>query len=748
MTFTPTISELEITGTPTGSGSVTFDVTATDVNNLSATDTYSFTIDPAAAPTVTGLSSAAGPSSGGTTVTITGTNLAGVTAVDFGSVAATSFTVISATQVTAVSPAGATGTVDIKVTTAGGTSANSTAAQFTYAAPPTITSISPVSGIPQGGTSVTIIGTNLLGATAVDFGTNSATINFDSAYELVVTAPPGSLGAVNVTVTTPGGTSALSTADQFSYSLSPVVTGISTYGGSVAGGTYVTISGDNLSGATSVYFGAVKSSDFYYSGNNLIAVSPANPNADGYVNISVTTPYGTSPPFVNFYYFPLPVITSISPSTGPTAGGTSVTITGADLTNAGFVYFGTVAATNFVVNSATQITATSPKGAAGTVDVTAITAGGDSSLSTADEFTYGSGAAPTVTAVSPNSAQAAGSSVTISGTNFANVKAVDFGAAAATSFVVNSSTQITATCPAGTDTVNVTVVTANGTSAVVAADQFTYFGGVPTVTGIGPAMGPLKGNTYVVISGSNLAGATAVYFGGVESSDFSYNPSADVIDAYSPPGAAETVDVTVATAYGISATSTADQFTYVAAPVISSISPASGSVAGGTAVTITGTNFTGLSAVSFGDSAATSFVVNSPTQVTATSPAGIQGTIDVMLQTSAGGPSNTTAADAFTYGNGAAPIVNLLSPAAVPLAGGVTVTISGENFANVRRRGLRRDAGDQFCRELHIPDHSRLSGRNEYRGRDGDDGQWRFGCFRFRSVQLRGQPRSANDHQR
>ena len=55
LTFTPTISELEITGTPTGSGSVTFDVTATDVNDLSATDTYSFTIDPAAAPTVTGL---------------------------------------------------------------------------------------------------------------------------------------------------------------------------------------------------------------------------------------------------------------------------------------------------------------------------------------------------------------------------------------------------------------------------------------------------------------------------------------------------------------------------------------------------------------------------------------------------------------------------------------------------------------------------------------------------------------------
>ena len=244
----------------------------------------------------------------------------------------------------------------------------------------------------------------------------------------------------------------------------------------------------------------MKSSDFYYSGNNLIAVSPANPNADGYVNISVTTPYGTSPPFVNFYYFPLPVITSISPSTGPTAGGTSVTITGADLTNAGFVYFGTVSGNQLRRELGHPDHGHQPERRGRHGHVTAITAGGDSSLSTADEFTYGSGAAPTVTAVSPNSAQAAGSSVTISGTNFANVKAVDFGAAAATSFVVNSSTQITATCPAGTDTVNVTVVTANGTSAVVGQPiNCTYFGGVPTVTGIGPAMGPLKGNTYVVI---------------------------------------------------------------------------------------------------------------------------------------------------------------------------------------------------------------------------------------------------------
>ena len=80
----------------------------------------------------------------------------------------------SATSITATSPAG-TGTVDVTVTTVGGTSATSPADQFTYVAAPTVTSISPTSGPTGGGTSVTITGTNLGGASAVDFGSNAAT---------------------------------------------------------------------------------------------------------------------------------------------------------------------------------------------------------------------------------------------------------------------------------------------------------------------------------------------------------------------------------------------------------------------------------------------------------------------------------------------------------------------------------------------------------------------------------------------
>ncbi len=84
-----------------------------------------------------------------------------------------------------------------------------------------------------------------------------------------------------------------------------------------------------------------------------------------------------------------PAVTGISPVSGPWVGGTSVTITGSGFSGATAVDFGTTAASSFTVNSAgTQITATSPAEAAGTVDVTVTTGSGTSATSAADQFTY------------------------------------------------------------------------------------------------------------------------------------------------------------------------------------------------------------------------------------------------------------------------------------------------------------------------------------------------------------------------
>src|SRR5207249_1009272 len=92
-----------------------------------------------------------------------------------------------------------------------------------------------------------------------------------------------------------------------------------------------------------------------------------------------------------------PAITSLGTTTGTTAGGTSVTITGTNFTSASVVMFGPVAATSFTVNSSTSITATSPAQAAGAVDVRVTTPSGTSAIGTGDVFTYTAASAPTLT---------------------------------------------------------------------------------------------------------------------------------------------------------------------------------------------------------------------------------------------------------------------------------------------------------------------------------------------------------------
>jgi hypothetical protein len=171
-------------------------------------------------PTVTAISPTSGPTTGGTTVTITGTNFTGATKVLFGTVAATSFTVVSATEITAVSPAQAAGAQNISVTTPAGTSAAVAADMFTYTSStvPTVTSISPTSGPIAGGTTVTITGTNFTGATKVVFGTVAATsFTVVSATEITAVSPAQAAGAHNIYVTTPSGTSAPVAADMFTY---------------------------------------------------------------------------------------------------------------------------------------------------------------------------------------------------------------------------------------------------------------------------------------------------------------------------------------------------------------------------------------------------------------------------------------------------------------------------------------------------------------------------------------------------
>ena len=174
----------------------------------------------------------------------------------------------------------------------------------------------------------------------------------------------------------------------------------------------------------------------------------------------------------------------------------------------------------------------------------------------------------------------------------------------------------------------------------------------PVVTGISPATGRAGGGDIITVTGTGFTGATAVSFGSVAAMNLAVASDGQLtVTSPAPTASGTTIDVTVTTPAGTSATSAADKFTYaVAAPVVTGISPATGRAGGGDIITVTGTGFTGATAVSFGSVAAMDLAVASDGQLTVTSPAPTASgtTIDVTVTTPAG-TSATSAADKFTY---------------------------------------------------------------------------------------------------
>jgi hypothetical protein len=468
-------------------------------------------------PTVTGVSPSTGPTTGGTTVNVTGTNLLNVSSVKFGTASAGFSCNNAGSLCSATAPAGTAGTVDVTVTTASGTSGLSPADQYTYVTPPAVTNVSPNQGPLTAGTPVTITGTNLSPATGVNFGANPATGVTCSATSCTVTAPAGVAGTVDVTVTTTGGgTSAINANDKYTYVPLPTVTSISPTAGPLGAGTSVTINGANLnpssSPATTVKFGANPASGVSCNvgGTSCTVTAPAG--AAGVVDVTVTTVGGTSAtsPADQYTYTPAPTVTGILPVGGSFNGGTSVTITGTNLGPTTSIHFGATLAPGFTC-SATQCTVNSPAGApASVVDVTVTTPGGTSPTSPADLFTYTAGAeAPFVKGISPNSGPSTGGTViTITGQGFAGATEVDFGDPPATN-VSCTPTQCTATSPPGTGTVAVTVKGPGGTSVLSPADQFTYTGTNPF-----PPFPPFSNGYWLVASdGGIFAFGGSQFFG-------------------------------------------------------------------------------------------------------------------------------------------------------------------------------------------------------------------------------------------
>lgn len=260
---------------------------------------------------------------------------------------------------------------------------------------PTISGFQPTTGTTAGGTAVTITGTNFQSGATVKFGSVSASsVNVQSPTSIIATAPAQAAGAATITVTNPDNQSV--TANGFTYVVpAPSIASLSPSTGPSNGGTVVTISGANFQSGAAVTFGArAAQSVNITSSGTIIAITPPAPASEEQgvpVDVTVTNPDGLSATKTQaFQYTSAPLsISIVSPASGPSAGGTLVSISGSGFTSAlagATVKFGGIAGTELHVTDAATLTVKTPAHANGTVDV-AITMG-NQTITALAAFTY------------------------------------------------------------------------------------------------------------------------------------------------------------------------------------------------------------------------------------------------------------------------------------------------------------------------------------------------------------------------
>ncbi|WP_168187246.1 IPT/TIG domain-containing protein [Salinibacterium sp. UTAS2018] len=623
-------------------------------------------------PAITDVDPTSGPVTGGTSVTLTGTDFNGSTGVTFDGTAGTDFTVVSDTEITVTSPAHAAGGVEVIIQHPAGASDD---AEFTYTPVPVISSLDPDFGPIAGGTAVTITGSDFTDATAVTFdGTEGTIFTVVSDTQITVTSPAHALGAVDLIIERDSGDSAPET---FTYRGAPTVSNMTPVEGPLAGGTAVTITGTGFTGSTGVTFDGADGTSFTVVSDTEITVSsPAH--AAETIDVIVVHPIGNADAG-EFTYTAAPIISSLSPNIGPIDGGTAVTITGSGFTGSTGVTFDGDDGTLFTVVSDTEITVTTPAHEVAVVDVVVLNTPANS---TPGAFSYQE--APTVSGIAPDEGPlAGGTEVTITGTGFTGATGVTFDGEDGTSFTVVSDTEITVTTPAGVEGAAAVVVEHPAGDA--SAGDFTYVA-APTISAMDPDLGPIAGGTEVTITGTGFTDATGVTFDGDDGTSFTVVSDTE-ITVSSPAHAAGAVAVVVEHVGGDTA---AGDFIYLANPSVTDLAPTSGPLAGGTEVTITGTGFTGATGVTFDGDAGTSFTVVSDTEITVTSPAHGAGAAAVIVEH----PVVDAAAGDFTYTDG--PAIASLTPDVGPVAGGTVVTIAGTGFTGATGVTFDGEDGTSF----------------------------------------------------
>jgi hypothetical protein len=497
-------------------------------------------------PEITDVNPRSGPAAGGTSITLTGTNLAGVSSVTVNGIPCTGVTVVNDTTITCVTPPGILGSQSPVVVTspAGDNTPSQTtfwadAQTFTYvdATSPTVTNVAPPTGPTTAGTAITITGTNFVtGATVTVNGFAATTVNVVNATTITCFTPAGTkLTPVSVVVTQGIRRSAQNAL--FTYvPTAPAVTSVATSPGATTFSTRVSITGSRFFNVTGVTFNGNAATQIVanVAGTNISCVVPPGAAAAG-TPVLVTTAFGTNATNTLWTYAAptAPTVTARSPIHG--VAGTTLWLQGTSLFGVTGITIGGVAATNIVESGTGRVVScVVPAGTGTGLSVLVTTALG---TNTANAFwTYLTPTAPTVTSVTPATGSIAGGTLApgtqppllIAGNNFLGATSVTFGGVPALYFTVNSNVEIAAVTAPGVTVgagQSVVVTTPNGSNSANALWTYTALA-TPTVTSVTPNAGLTTGGSAITITGTGFFAGATVTVGGVACT------SVSVINAY------------------------------------------------------------------------------------------------------------------------------------------------------------------------------------------------------------------------
>jgi hypothetical protein len=253
--------------------------------------------------------------------------------------------------------------------------------------PPSVSAVTPAAGPVGGGATVTVTGRGFQAGMTATIGGVAVTPSAVSFTSFKFTTPAAPAGMVQVQVTTVGVTSALTSADDYTYGDPPVISSVAPAKGLVSGGQTVIVTGSGFTAAMTATIGGHAVTPSGVSATSFTFVTPAG--AAGVVQVQVTTVVSASALTAadDYTYEGLPVISAVTPSAGPVIGGQVVTVTGSGFVAGMTVTIGGTAVTPSGI-TASSFSFTTPAETAGYDQVQVTNLAGSSALTPAAGYIY------------------------------------------------------------------------------------------------------------------------------------------------------------------------------------------------------------------------------------------------------------------------------------------------------------------------------------------------------------------------